>query len=115
VGVRSKPVKVVEPRYTAEFVRQVLHASELDIQLWQLEDRVGNEIMHIAVQEVGQDDIIAGEGWRATAVEVEHGYVKPALGFKFETDGRTVVISGDTGPSVQLIGRRKGLMRWCTS
>jgi len=62
------------------------------------------------VQEVGQDDIIKDEGWRATAVEVEHGYVKPILGFKFETNGRMVVISGDTGPSEQLIGRRKGLV-----
>jgi len=112
VGVRSKPVKVVEPRYTVEFVRQVFHAFELCIQLWRLEDRVGKEIIHIAVQEIGQDDIIEGEGWRATAVEVKHGYVKPARGFKFETNGLMVVISGDTRPSEQLIGRRKGLMRW---
>ena len=43
-----------------------------------------------------------------TAVEVEHGYVKPALGFKFEADGRTVVFSGDTGPSEQLIAAAQG-------
>ena len=108
IAYRKKPVHVIGPRYTAEFVRRVLHAFKLDVQLRRLADRVGKEMMHIAVQEVGQDDIIEGDGWRATAVEVDHGYVKPALGYKFEADGSTVVISGDTAPSEQLIVAAQG-------
>ena len=44
-----------------------------------------------------------GNGWRATALEVEHGYVKPALGFVFEEDSSKLVISGDTAVSDAII------------
>jgi ribonuclease BN (tRNA processing enzyme) len=60
------------------------------------------------VREVRHGDVIEGDGWRATTIEVEHGYVKPALGFRFDSDGRAVVISGDTAPCDALIEASHG-------
>ncbi len=108
IAYRKKPVKIIGPEYIAEFVKRLLHAFELDIRIRRLEERVGKDIMHVEVQEVGRGEVIQGDGWRCTAIEVEHGYVKPALGFKFEEDRKTVVISGDTGPSEALIEAARG-------
>ena len=38
-----------------------------------------------------------------TAFEVDHRPVTPAFGYKFEAGGKTVVISGDTAPSPNLV------------
>ena len=59
--------------------------------------------MNVRVIEVNDGDYFEGNGWRATALEVEHGYVKPALGFVFEEDSSKLVISGDTAVSDAII------------
>ena len=59
--------------------------------------------MNVRVVEVDHGDTFEGNGWRATALEVEHGYVKPALGFVFEDDSSKLVISGDTAVSDAIV------------
>ena len=108
IQYRKTPWHIVGPAYTQEFMNRLLHAFEEDIRLRRLYDRVGAEVMTPVVKEVGHGDVIEAAGWRATAIEVEHGYVKPALGFKFESEGRTIVLSGDTGPCDALIEASKG-------
>ncbi|HET9400231.1 MAG TPA: MBL fold metallo-hydrolase [Candidatus Acidoferrales bacterium] len=60
--------------------------------------------VHI-VQEgiVYQDDEL-----KITAFPVDHRPVEPAFGYKFESGGRAIVISGDTRPSDNLIRYAKG-------
>jgi len=43
--------------------------------------------------------IIDEDGLKVTAFLVDHGPVKPAVGYRFDYKGRSVVISGDTSPS----------------
>ena len=45
---------------------------------------------------------------RITAFLVDHRPVEPAFGYKFESGGRTIAISGDTRPSENLIRYAKG-------
>jgi len=45
---------------------------------------------------------------RITAFPVDHRPVEPAFGFRFEAPGKSVVISGDTRPSENLIRHAKG-------
>jgi ribonuclease Z len=42
------------------------------------------------------------------AFEVDHRPVEPALGFRFRRNGRTLVMSGDTGPCQQLVDASRG-------
>jgi ribonuclease Z len=42
------------------------------------------------------------------AFAVDHRPVEPAFGYRFEFGGRSVVISGDTGPSDSLVANAKG-------
>ncbi len=45
---------------------------------------------------------------KVTAFLVDHRPVEPAFGYRFESGGRVIVISGDTRPSDNLIRYAKG-------
>ena len=53
--------------------------------------------------DLNQPKIINEEGLIVTAFEVIHDPVKPALGYRFDYKGRSLVISGDTSYSENLI------------
>ena len=44
---------------------------------------------------------------KVTAFEVDHAPVEPAFGYRFDSGGRSVVISGDTRPSENLVRHAK--------
>ena len=103
IRYRKRPFTVVGPARTRDFVDRLVHAFEEDIRIRRLHDRVGEDVMNVRVVEVDHGDRVEGNGWRATALEVEHGYVKPALGFVFEEDTSRLVISGDTAVSDAIV------------
>ena len=45
---------------------------------------------------------------KVTAALVDHGTVKPAFAYRFDCPDRTIVISGDTRPSENLVRLAKG-------
>jgi ribonuclease BN (tRNA processing enzyme) len=45
---------------------------------------------------------------RVTAAEVNHGAAKPAYAFRFDTADRSIVFSGDTSKSANLVKLAKG-------
>ena len=53
--------------------------------------------------DLNQPKIINEEGLIVTAFEVIHDPVKPALGYRFDYKGRSLIISGDTSYSKNLI------------
>ena len=48
------------------------------------------------------------DGLRVTAFSVEHGPVDPAVGYRFDYKGRSLVFSGDTAASAALVANAKG-------
>ena len=108
IANRPKPYTIVGPPQTQEFVNRLIHAYEFDIKLRRLHDRVGDEVMTPNVIEINDGDTITGADWQATAIEVDHGYVKPALGFVFDQDKSKLVISGDTAPCDAVIKAATG-------
>ena len=52
--------------------------------------------------------LIDGGGLKVTAFPVDHRPVQPAVGYRFDYRGRSVVISGDTAPSARLEAAAKG-------
>jgi ribonuclease Z len=52
--------------------------------------------------------ILDNAGLRITAFPVAHDPVDPAVGYRFDYKGRSVVLSGDTGPSPSLVAAAKG-------
>jgi ribonuclease Z len=49
------------------------------------------------------------DGLTVTAFEVDHAPVKPAVGYRFDYKGRSVVISGDTVPCPSLTRQSRGV------
>ncbi|MGL4314641.1 MAG: MBL fold metallo-hydrolase, partial [Sphingomonas sp.] len=48
------------------------------------------------------------DGVRVTAFSVDHGPVRPAVGYRFDYKGRSVVVSGDTRPTPVLVQAARG-------
>lgn len=59
----------------------------------------------------GQDSVVVldEDGVKVTAFRVNHGPVGPAVGYRFDYKGRSVVISGDTAPSPVVAKYAKGV------
>ncbi len=56
----------------------------------------------------GQVTVLEKDGVRVTAFRVDHGPVDPAVGYRFDYKGRSVVISGDTAASASLVANARG-------
>jgi ribonuclease Z len=52
--------------------------------------------------------ILEENGLVVRAFLVDHGPIKPAVGYRFEYKGRSVVVSGDTNPSPLVVAASKG-------
>jgi ribonuclease Z len=60
----------------------------------------------------GTSTVLANGGLRITAFRVAHAPVEPAVGYRFDYRGRSVVVSGDTAPSpaVERAAKRTDLL-----
>ena len=97
------PLPVVGPVGTADFVERTLTSMAHDIayRLDHHDDLTWEP--QVDVREVGDGDVIElGGGVTATVAEVDHGVVKPALSSRFDDDGSSVVLAGDTVPCAAL-------------
>ncbi|MGN6819292.1 MAG: MBL fold metallo-hydrolase [Sphingomonas sp.] len=52
--------------------------------------------------------VFDADGLRVTAFRVDHGPVDPAIGYRFDYKGRSVVVSGDTAASPALVEAARG-------
>jgi ribonuclease Z len=55
-----------------------------------------------------EEVILEADGLKVTAFEVDHDPIRPAVGYRFDWKGRSVVISGDTALSPNLVENAKG-------
>ncbi|PYO44671.1 MAG: hypothetical protein DMD33_02185 [Gemmatimonadetes bacterium] len=62
----------------------------------------------VDVHAVGPGVVYDSAGVRVTAFAVEHGTWREAYGYRFDTPDRSVVISGDTKPSENLVRAATG-------
>lgn len=59
--------------------------------------------------ELNAEEIILQDGdLKVTAFEVDHDPIRPAVGYRFDWKGRSVVLSGDTAVSANLVDNAKG-------
>jgi ribonuclease Z len=62
----------------------------------------------ILAQDITQGIVYEKNGVKVTAFEVDHATARPAFGYRIEYGGRSVVLSGDTRVSENLIRFSKG-------
>ena len=63
----------------------------------------------ISATDVREGVVYDASGVKVTAFLVDHGPVKPAFGYRIDYGGHSVVISGDTKPSDNLVKFARGV------
>ena len=61
------------------------------------------------VREIGPSVVYDSGGVRVTAFLVNHGEWREAYGYRFDSHGRSIVLSGDTRPSEELVRMATGV------
>jgi ribonuclease Z len=102
---RNRPWPVFGPSGTARMMDTLKLAFSVDIQA-RIEESAG--LLTPAGSEVNARDIEPGlvyerNGLRVTAIRVNHRAIAPAFGYRIDYAGRSVVLSGDTQVSPDLI------------
>jgi ribonuclease Z len=97
---RDEPLRVYGPPGITQMTDHLLLAYEQDLATRRKEaseDKLAGyqvESYEIEPGVVYEDEVV-----RVSAFRVEHGDWKNAYGYRFDADGRSIVISGDTAPS----------------
>lgn len=109
-GGRARPIRVIGPRGTRAMMQGLAIAYAEDIRMRTVEEHLPPRGVDVDSQEFDTDGTIFDEeGVRVTAFAVDHGgELKPAFGYRVSYGGRSVVISGDTRFSENLIRHAAG-------
>ena len=78
-------------------------AYQFDIQIRQIDDKLPLQGVAVVANDVQQGVVYDRAGIKITAFLVDHGVVKPALGYRVDFAGHSIVLSGDTRYSENLI------------
>ncbi len=107
---RERPLTIIGPKGVADMARHISEAYKIDVtmRLNGLEP-ANPEGYKVAITEMDNNLLLLNEGGlKVSAIPVSHGSWEHAYGFKFEADGKTIVISGDTRPSDKLLEAARG-------
>ncbi len=105
---RHRELRVLGPSGTKEMMDHLRQAYAFDIEFRESDDRASPDGVVIRAEEIKQGIVYENHGVRVTAFEVDHFPVKPAFGYRVDYLGRSVVLSGDTRFSENLIRFAKG-------
>jgi ribonuclease Z len=109
VSERTIPLNVFGPTGTDEMITYLQKAFSYDIDM-RIEDdkRLKKEGSKLLAKEIEQGVVYEKNGVKVIAFKVDHGIVKPAFGYRIEYNGHSVVLSGDTRYSENLIEYARG-------
>lgn len=108
-GSRKERMSVWGPSGTQEMISYLQKAYQFDIHVRRdVDEKLPAEGIVADAHDITAGQVYERNGVKVTAFEVDHGPVKPAFGYRVEFGGRTVVLSGDTRFSENLIRASKG-------
>ena len=103
VSRRATALPVYGPAGTKNMIENLQKAYVYDIHIRIEDDKVPEEGSKLLVSEIQQGVIYEKNGVKVIAFEVDHFPIKPAFGYRIEYKGRSVVLSGDTKYSKNLV------------
>ncbi len=109
-GRRAVPLAVWGPVGTRAMMDHLQQAFAFDIQMRRdIDEHLPAAGIRVVSHEVRTDSIVFAEGGvTVTAFLVDHGPVRPAFGYRVDYRGRSVVLSGDTRVSENLVRHAQG-------
>jgi len=101
---RQGPITVFGPPGTKAMVTNLLNAyrEDIDLRIHGLE-RGDSNAYRVLVHEVKPGIVYRDANVTVTAFRVPHGSWRDAYGYRFDARGRSIVISGDTGPTNAIV------------
>jgi len=106
---RTAPFSVWGPAGTRGMMSHLEKAYAFDIHIRRdVDEKIPGRGVTVVARDIRQCVVYENNGVKITAFDVDHGPVKPALGYRVDYGGRSVVLSGDTRPSENLIRFAKG-------
>jgi ribonuclease Z len=107
-GRREVPLRVWGPLGTKAMMEHLDKAFEFDIRIRLYDDRPPPQGVVIQAQDITEGVVYERNGVKVTAFEVDHAPIRPAFGYRIDYAGRSVVLSGDTRFSENLIRHAQG-------
>lgn len=107
-GRTTSPLTLIGPAGTTEMAGYLEKAFAFDVRIRVEEGGQSAGGGQISARDIVQGAVYEEHGVRVTAFDVDHGMVKPALGYRIEYRGHVVVLSGDTRFSENVIEFSKG-------
>jgi len=109
VSERQTPLNVFGPTGTNSMIDYLQKAFSYDVNI-RIEDdkKLKVEGSKFLVKEIEQGVVYEKNAVKVIAFEVDHGLIKPAFGYRIEYNGHSVVLSGDTRYSENLINASRG-------
>jgi ribonuclease Z len=105
---RNAPVHVWGPEGTTDMMAALTKAFAEDIRVRSENEGANPDGAILEATDVREGVVLDTDGVRVTAFAVEHGALKSALGYRIEYGGRSVVLSGDTRVSENLVRHAAG-------
>jgi ribonuclease Z len=108
---QNAPLEVYGPAGTRRQMDLLLEYLrwDIDVRRAHMHDRPRPEVR---VTEVEEGRVLERDGLRVSAFLVEHDPVKPAFGYRFDAEGQSLVVSGDTRPCENLMRWARGRAAW---
>ena len=101
---RSTPLRVWGPEGTAEMMSHLQQAYQFDIHIRRdVDEKLPAQGVVVVAKDIEQGVVYQNGDLKVTAFTVDHSPVKPALGYRVDYAGHSVVLSGDTRYSENLI------------
>jgi ribonuclease Z len=106
---RSEALQVWGPEGTRAMMEHLRQAFAYDIRIRRdIDERFPGEGIDVVATDIGEGVVYESNGVRVTAFLVDHAPIEPAFGYRVDYRGRSVVLSGDTRPSANLIRFARG-------
>jgi ribonuclease Z len=109
-GGRKIPLEVWGPDGTRDMMRHMQQAFAFDIHMRRdVDESVPGDGIKVVSHDIKEGIVFDEQGVKVTAFLVDHGRVKPAFGYRVDYRGHSVVLSGDTRVSENLIRFAQGV------
>ena len=106
---REAPLQVWGPKGTKNMMSHLEQAYEFDIRMRLADERASATGVVILASDIAGGFVVEKSGVKITAFDVDHAPVEPAFGYRIDFAGRSVVLSGDTLFSENLIRHAEGV------
>lgn len=107
---RIVPLQVWGPQGTQSMMNHLREAFAFDVHMRRdIDEKYSPAGIRIIATDIREGVVYEANGVKVTAFTVDHGPVKPALGYRVDYRGHSVVMSGDTKPSDNLVKYSQGV------